>query len=67
MADISDYYIGDKMRVIVPNSKSIPIGTIVTYTGYNKRCCGGTYKMGIIIEGASEQTWGFDHWFEKVI
>lgn len=66
MADISHYHAGDRFKIVVPNAKSIPLGTIVCYTGENKRCCGGTFKMICTSADSSEEFWCFDHWLQKV-
>lgn len=66
MGDISQFKKGDRFKVVIPNPKGIPVGTIAEYQGENQRYCGGTYRMLMIREDNGEEFCAFDHWFEKV-
>ncbi len=66
MAEITGYNAGDRFKIIIPNPKSIPMGTTAVYTGENKRCCGGTYKMWMTRDDNGERFCAFDHWLQKI-
>ncbi len=66
MGDISEYSAGDRFKIVINNPKGIPVGTIVEYTGEQKRYCGGTYRMTVTREDNSQEVCVFDHWLEKI-
>lgn len=66
MAEITGFVAGDRFKVVIPNPKSIPVGTTAVYKGENQRCCGGTYKMWMIRDDTGEEFCAFDHWLEKI-